>query len=155
MGSSVGFGSVAGSTAAMSSWSASRSCVSSSCERPSRIWAHLAAWDSALRYAQEQLPRAAVPSDDEGVVRDVYHLRGQEVVIGREGPDVVFHDDPFISRRHARITYDEKSRSFVVEDLGSFNGTSLRFRGESELRRGDQFRVGNHLFLFEADRGER
>lgn len=85
----------------------------------------------------------------EGIVRDVYHVRRPEVVIGREGPDIVFPDDPFMSRRHARITHDGASRTFALEDLGSFNGTSLRFRGERELRSGDQFRVGNHLFLFE------
>jgi pSer/pThr/pTyr-binding forkhead associated (FHA) protein len=86
----------------------------------------------------------------EGIMRDYYHLRGQEVVIGREGPDIVFPDDPFMSRKHARISYDGGSRAFVLEDLGSFNGTSLRFRGERELQSGDQFRVGNHLFLFET-----
>ncbi len=86
----------------------------------------------------------------EGIVRDVYHLRGQEVVIGREGPDIVFPDDPFMSRKHARISYDGTSRTFILEDLGSFNGTSIRFRGERELLSGDQFRVGNHLFLFET-----
>jgi pSer/pThr/pTyr-binding forkhead associated (FHA) protein len=91
----------------------------------------------------------------EGVVRDVYHLRSPEVVIGREGRDVVFPDDPFMSRRHAKVTYDSSSRSFVLEDLGSFNGTSLRFRGERELRPGDQFRVGNHLFRFEVGGGDR
>jgi pSer/pThr/pTyr-binding forkhead associated (FHA) protein len=91
----------------------------------------------------------------EGIVRDVYHLRAPEVIIGREGRDVVFPDDPFMSRRHARITFDSGSRSFVLEDLGSFNGTSLRFRGERELRGGDQFRVGNHLFRFEVGGVER
>jgi len=91
----------------------------------------------------------------EGIVRDVYHLRAPEVIIGREGRDIVFPDDPFMSRRHARITFDSGSRSFVLEDLGSFNGTSLRFRGERELRSGDQFRVGNHLFRFEVGGVER
>jgi pSer/pThr/pTyr-binding forkhead associated (FHA) protein len=90
----------------------------------------------------------------EGIARDVYHLRRPETIIGREGPDIIFADDPFMSRRHARITYDGKSRAFVLEDLGSFNGTSIRFRGERELRPGDQFRVGNHLFLFEPSGDE-
>lgn len=91
----------------------------------------------------------------EGIMRDCYYLRRQEIVIGREGPDIVFPDDPFMSRKHARISYDGGSRAFVLEDLGSFNGTSLRFRGERELQSGDQFRVGNHLFLFETGRVER
>lgn len=91
----------------------------------------------------------------EGIIRDVYHLRRQEVVIGREGPDMVFPDDPFMSRKHARISYEGGNRAFMMEDLGSFNGTSLRFQGERELRSGDQFRVGNHLFLFEIGGVER
>jgi pSer/pThr/pTyr-binding forkhead associated (FHA) protein len=90
----------------------------------------------------------------EGIVRDVYHLRRPEIIIGREGPDIMFPDDPFMSRRHARITHDSSNRTFVLEDLGSFNGTSLRYNGERELKSGDQFRVGNHLFLFEMSGAE-
>ena len=37
----------------------------------------------------------------EGVTRDVYYIRKVETVLGRESGDVVFTDDPFLSRRHA------------------------------------------------------
>lgn len=86
----------------------------------------------------------------EGVGRDVHYLYRDETVIGREQGDLVFTDDPFMSRRHAAITIDRASRRFVLRDLGSSNGTAVRFRGERALRPGDQFRVGRHLFRFEG-----
>lgn len=90
----------------------------------------------------------------EGVCRDVHYLYRDETVIGREQGDLVFTDDPFMSRRHAAITVDRASRRFVLNDLGSSNGTAVRFRGERVLRPGDQFRVGRHLFRFELGTGE-
>ncbi len=39
----------------------------------------------------------------EGVTRDVYHLAKRETVLGRESGDIVFTEDPFLSRRHAAI----------------------------------------------------
>ncbi len=89
----------------------------------------------------------------EGVGRDVHYLYRDETVIGREQGDLVFTDDPFMSRRHAALTIDRASRRFALRDLGSSNGTAVRFRGERALRPGDQFRVGRHLFRFEAESG--
>lgn len=86
----------------------------------------------------------------EGVGRDVHYLFRDETVIGRENGDIVFTDDPFLSRRHAAIRIDQARRSFSLHDLGSSNGTALRIRGEHVLRDGDQFRIGRHLFRFEA-----
>lgn len=85
----------------------------------------------------------------EGVGRDVHYLYRDETVIGREQGDLVFTDDPFMSRRHAAITVDRASRRFVLRDLGSSNGTAIRSRTEHTMRPGDQFRVGRHLFRFE------
>jgi len=86
----------------------------------------------------------------EGVGRDVHYLFRDETVIGRENGDIVFTDDPFLSRRHAAVRVDHASRRFTLHDLGSSNGTALRIRGEHVLRDGDQFRIGRHLFRFEA-----
>jgi pSer/pThr/pTyr-binding forkhead associated (FHA) protein len=97
----------------------------------------------------------------EGVVRDVYHVRKQETVLGREASDVVFPDDPFLSRRHAVVrVHDAGPRSsvppkaprrFTLSDLGSSNGTFLQLHQEIRLRRGDQFRIGQQLFRFELE----
>jgi pSer/pThr/pTyr-binding forkhead associated (FHA) protein len=86
----------------------------------------------------------------EGVARDVHYLFRDETVIGRENGDIVFTDDPFLSRRHAAVRVDQARRRYTLHDLGSSNGTALRIRGEHVLRDGDQFRIGRHLFRFEA-----
>lgn len=83
----------------------------------------------------------------EGLGRDVYYLYRDETVMGREMADIVFSDDPFLSRRHAAVAMDQGR--FTLRDLGSSNGTSLRCRREQTLQQGDQFRVGRHLFRFD------
>jgi pSer/pThr/pTyr-binding forkhead associated (FHA) protein/ribosomal protein L40E len=86
----------------------------------------------------------------EGVARDVHYLFRDETVIGRENGDIVFTDDPFLSRRHVAVRVDHAGRRFTLHDLGSSNGTALRIRGDHVLKDGDQFRIGRHLFRFEA-----
>jgi pSer/pThr/pTyr-binding forkhead associated (FHA) protein len=92
----------------------------------------------------------------EGVVRDVFHVRKAEMVIGRESGDVVFTDDPFLSRRHAILRVhgplgSGTARRFTLADLGSSNGTFLQVHGEVRLRHGDHFRIGQQLFRFDLD----
>ena len=100
----------------------------------------------------------------EGVTRDVYYVRKVETVLGRESGDVVFTEDPFLSRRHAAIRVlgrdgapiqlsgpagskpPPEGVTFALVDLGSSNGSFLRVRSEVELVPGDHFRVGQQLF---------
>lgn len=91
----------------------------------------------------------------EGVGRDVHYLYREETVLGRENGDIVFTDDPFLSRRHAAITADRVNRRFILRDLSSSNGTAIRFRGERALAHNDYFRVGRHLFRFDRHGLER
>jgi pSer/pThr/pTyr-binding forkhead associated (FHA) protein len=94
----------------------------------------------------------------EGVVRDVFHVRKAETVLGREQGDIVFPDDPFLSRRHCMLHVHDTapgsgsaaSRRFTLSDLGSSNGTFLRVREEVRLRPGDHFRIGQQLFRFDT-----
>ncbi|HEY1955469.1 MAG TPA: FHA domain-containing protein [Polyangiaceae bacterium] len=82
----------------------------------------------------------------EGVSCDVFHVRKPETVLGRESGDVVFPDDPFMSRRHAALRFDETgARTYRLVDLGSSNGTFVRIRGEAILSHGDEIRVGQQL----------
>jgi pSer/pThr/pTyr-binding forkhead associated (FHA) protein len=106
-------------------------------------------------FGTPEVPRLArlVQYTTEGVGRDVHYLYRDETVIGREQGDLVFTDDPFMSRRHAAVTIDRSARRFAVRDLDSSNGTAIRFRGERSLRHQDQFRVGRHLFRFELGSG--
>lgn len=91
----------------------------------------------------------------EGADRDVFYIRKVETVLGRESGDVVFMEDPFLSRRHAviRATLAAPGSgappAFQLVDLGSSNGTFLRARGDVALVHGDQFRVGQQLFRVE------
>ena len=90
----------------------------------------------------------------EGVVRDVFHVRKTETIIGRESGDIVFTDDPFLSRRHAVLRFhggEGPKRHFTLADLGSSNGTFLRIRDEVRLRHGDHFRIGQQLLRFDID----
>ncbi len=100
----------------------------------------------------------------EGIVRDVYYVRKVETVLGRESGDVVFTEDPFLSRRHAAIRMLSRDGTpatgsrppageprFALVDLGSSNGTFLRIRGDVELVPGDHFRVGQQLFRVDFD----
>ncbi|MCC7540890.1 MAG: FHA domain-containing protein, partial [Deltaproteobacteria bacterium] len=104
-----------------------------------------------LLFGTPEVARVAriIQRTTEGLGRDVHYLHREETVLGRETGDVVFTDDPFLSRRHASISHDRAARRFLLRDLGSSNGTSVLFRGEQPLVHGDQFRVGHHLFRFE------
>ncbi len=97
----------------------------------------------------------------EGVARDVFNIRKAETILGRESGDIVFTDDPFLSRRHAVLRMHQpaaigsevpgQERRFSLTDLGSSNGTFLRVHEEVRLRNGDQFRIGQQLFRFDLD----
>jgi DNA-binding winged helix-turn-helix (wHTH) protein len=74
-----------------------------------------------------------------------------ENVLGREGEGVILLKSTTVSRRHVRITVDE--RVAIVEDLGSKNGTYIN---DTQLTRptpiadGDQIRIGSLVFTFRA-----
>ncbi|HYQ41577.1 MAG TPA: FHA domain-containing protein [Polyangiaceae bacterium] len=90
----------------------------------------------------------------EGVTRDVYYPTRDEAVVGREQGDIVFTNDPFMSRRHAAITRDPSNGTFSLRDLGSSNGTYLAIRSERELTPGDHVRIGQHLFRLDVGRAD-
>jgi pSer/pThr/pTyr-binding forkhead associated (FHA) protein len=102
-------------------------------------------------FGTPEQPRTArlIQYTTEGLPRDVYYLNRDETVLGREQADLVFPEDPFLSRRHAAITLQRAERRCVLRDLGSSNGTAVRCRAERQLQHGDQFRLGRHLFRFD------
>ena len=51
-------------------------------------------------------------------------LTGAQITLGRAHDSTIVLDDDFASSRHARI-YQDLSGQWVVEDLGSTNGTYL------------------------------
>lgn len=84
----------------------------------------------------------------EGITRDVFHLRGEETVLGRESGDVVFTKDAFLSRKHAAVR--ARQGKFFLADLGSSNGTFLKIRGQAALGAGDHLRMGQQLYRVDA-----
>lgn len=85
-----------------------------------------------------------------GGALDIRHLWQDAVTIGREDGDIVFPDDAFLSRRHARLSrHDGRCK---LEDLDSSNGTFVRLRGQTPLQPGDHLRVGDQLLRFELTR---
>ena len=92
----------------------------------------------AARLVERDGPRA----------KTVYPLTAGVTTIGRSSDnDVVVPDDP-VSRRHAQIRWD--GARFVLEDLGSRNGTFVngrRLDGPHVLRHGDQLVVPGRTFL--------
>ena len=76
------------------------------------------------------------------------------LLIGRavEGPGSLGADHG-LSRSHARVTRMREG-NYVLEDLGSTNGTYLNeelLTGPQPLHRGDRVRIGDSEFGFEVD----
>lgn len=80
-----------------------------------------------------------------------FPLSRNEVIIGREeGVDVVLQD-PEASRRHARISW--QGRQFVIEDLGSTNGTfvnGVQVTSPQILSPGDGVGIGQTALVFQV-----
>ncbi|MHB0977499.1 MAG: FHA domain-containing protein [Candidatus Aquicultorales bacterium] len=77
-----------------------------------------------------------------------YPLSG-ELLIGREVEGGLSVPDSFVSTRHARVYAD--GGGFVVEDLGSKNGTFLngrRLSGGKLLQPGDRIKLGETILQF-------
>jgi pSer/pThr/pTyr-binding forkhead associated (FHA) protein len=83
-----------------------------------------------------------------GGIGIIYRARGENISIGREGSDVNFPDDPFISGRHAQAAIGADGR-FTLTDLGSKNGTFLRITDEAPLANGDFVFIGQQLLRVE------
>ena len=72
-----------------------------------------------------------------------------DVLVGRDGCDMNFSHDRFISRKHARFTW--ANGKVRVEDTGSKNGTFARVRGEERLFHGDYVYFGSELMRVEIN----
>lgn len=78
----------------------------------------------------------------------VYLLDKSELFIGRDLNNDVVINDPEVSRRHARLFL--QGFNFVIEDLGSTNGTQIngqRIMGPHILRPGEVIVLGEHVSL--------
>ncbi|MDI5964310.1 FHA domain-containing protein [Streptomyces sp. SL13] len=71
-------------------------------------------------------------------------LQGQTITLGRAHDSTIVLDDDFASSRHARI-YPDRDGQWIVEDLGSTNGTYLeraRLTTPTPIPLGAPIRIG-------------
>jgi len=80
----------------------------------------------------------------------VFPLTTDSVVLGREeGVDISLRD-PEVSRQHARVSW--QAGTYVLEDLGSTNGTFLngmQITGQRPLRPGDSIGLGQTILVLQ------
>ncbi|MBQ0827620.1 FHA domain-containing protein FhaB/FipA [Streptomyces tagetis] len=71
-------------------------------------------------------------------------LQGQTITLGRAHDSTIVLDDDYASSRHARI-YPDRDGQWIVEDLGSTNGTYLdrsRLTTPTPISPGAPIRIG-------------
>src|SRR5450759_1708567 len=82
--------------------------------------------------------------DDEGKTVAVPLIR-EEITIGRVDGNTIRLTEQNVSRKHARLTL--RSGALRIEDLGSYNGTSLNgsaLSGVATLKDGDVILIGDY-----------
>ena len=77
----------------------------------------------------------------------VYVCQNDAVTIGREGCDLNFPNDRFMSRRHAQV--HSSNGVLKLSDLGSRNGTFVRIKEDTHIRHGDHLFIGQQLLRVE------
>jgi hypothetical protein len=73
--------------------------------------------------------------------------RGNTLQIGREGGDLNFPTDLYMSGSHCKL--EEAGGKFTLHDPTSRNGTFIRVKGERELSHGDYVFIGRKLLRVE------
>ena len=84
-----------------------------------------------------------------GRTGETFHPKGERTTIGRSPDCEIFIDDVTVSRKHAVLL--ERDGAFLIEDLGSLNGTFLnrrRIESEAELADGDELQIGKYRLTF-------
>ena len=88
-------------------------------------------------------PNRIVVMDERGAKTSAQRLAGT-LRIGRAGDCEIRISDTYASQEHAKIS--QRNGTWIVEDLGSTNGTYLNQRkvtAPTELAPGDRIRIGN------------
>jgi pSer/pThr/pTyr-binding forkhead associated (FHA) protein len=75
--------------------------------------------------------------------------RGSSLVVGRDGADLNFPDDTYLSGEHCRV--EATADGHALTDLNSQNGTYVRVEGEHPLNDGDYIFIGRKLLRVELN----
>jgi pSer/pThr/pTyr-binding forkhead associated (FHA) protein len=78
--------------------------------------------------------------------------RGPSLQIGREGSELNFPADLYMSAGHCKI--EDASGKFTLSDINSRNGTYVRLKVERELAHGDYLFIGRKLLRVEITAAE-
>ena len=82
-----------------------------------------------------------------GITGMVVHAKEGVVVLGREGCDMNFPNDPYLSGHHVQVEFS--GGSVVLSDLDSKNGTFIRLSQDQKLGHGDYLFLGKQLLRVE------
>jgi len=100
---------------------------------------------SAFSVAQHELDLQLVRIDETGTELGVHQVTGIRTSIGRDGADLEFPDDAFLSPKHAELLI--RGRQLFIRDLGSRNGT-WHFVERARLLDGDLILVGSQIIRY-------
>lgn len=77
-------------------------------------------------------------------------LADDSITLGRSHGSTIMINDPAVSRLHVKIQYDPQSSVYVVNDLGSSNGTLVNGKTikTSVLSEGDKIIIGQTVLRF-------
>lgn len=84
-----------------------------------------------------------------GIPGMVVCARTSWLQIGREGGDLNFPGDPYMSGTHCRV--EDVQGKLILTDLTSRNGTYVRVDGERDLEHGDYLFIGRKLLRVEMN----
>lgn len=99
------------------------------------------------------MPRLVITAPD----GEVSHLElgSNPILMGREGNVDILLNSPEVSRKHARVV--TMHGNYVVEDLGSANGTSLNGQAVTRpttLKNKSQIKIADYLIVLESAASE-
>jgi hypothetical protein len=117
--------------------------------------------ETTMSYVPDEGEDEAAALEDLGVERpalvvrsgggrtgETFPLEGERTLIGRSPDCEIFLDDVTVSRKHAVL--HRRDDVFVIEDLGSLNGTFLNKRRieSGELNDNDELQIGKYRLSF-------